>query len=154
MILDLLQRLAGDFPFAWSMALSIAHIEGDAHCQRKKKEDRSPYIDDCFTDRQRREFCDEEVYVRIAIGSIAQFVPYLPVPVCKKTISKAIAYSQTKPWDRREKQSDQIPFPQRSRGPSKKIKKNERNMKHEKKGIRKFVECYVFHLRVLQGLLK
>ena len=67
------------------------------------------------------------------------------MPVCEKTISKSVKYSQDNPWERGQRKRNKVPFTQFFRDPAEQIENDEGDMKDEEKNIRNLIKYQVFH---------
>ena len=68
---------------------------------------------------------------------ISKCPPYIPMPVCTKTIAPPIPNSHYKPGKSRNEKCDKIPPPCFFKNPSKCVEKNNRGMKYKEEIIKK-----------------
>lgn len=88
--------------------------------------------------------------IRIAICGIAEFFPDLPVPVCKKAISKAIKDSKYEPRKGGDRERDEIPLARSFRNPAKEVEQDECDVKYEEKCICDLVYAIVVPFDLIQ----
>ena len=70
---------------------------------------------------------------------VAQFFPYIPVPVCTNAISPTIPDAEYKPGEGSERKSDQMQFSGALKNPACHIKQGKQGMKYKEENIEKQV---------------
>ena len=116
----------------------FANVHIKAGYEGQGKEGHRKNIHDIFSGRDWSQLCKQKMNVRIAFGGVSQFFSHLPMPVCEKTISESIKYSQDKPGESCQQQGDQIPSSQGAGDPAKKVEHDQPQCEKCKKIYRRF----------------